>query len=190
MVLLVACIPMGLLVDLNINRANAVFVPLIVCAAVAIDALLRSVRRFAPRRSLRVAFVVVIVAALAVPTVGFAFAYAGDDYRQSLDGDFNPSLPAALAVARSFAGDRPLYVTSSVRLAYVQVLWYERVPVPQFLAGSPTTSDPDFGSYVFSADRIVGETVYLVRESEAAPCASPAQERVASGRWRIGVCPG
>jgi 4-amino-4-deoxy-L-arabinose transferase-like glycosyltransferase len=189
-VLLVACIPLGALVHLDINRANAVFVPLIVCAAVAIDALLRTVRRFVPRRSLRAAFAVVMVAALAVPTVGFAMVYAGDDYRQRLDVDFNPSLPAALAVARSVAGDRPLYVTSSLSLGYVQVLWYERVPVPQFLAGSPTTSVPDFGPYVFAADRIVGETAYLVRESETAPCASPAQERVVSDRWRVGVCPG
>jgi len=190
MALLVSCIPLGVLVDLNINRANAVFVPLIVCAAVGSDALWRSVRRFVPRRSLRVACVVAMAAALAVPTVGFAIAYSGDDYRQSLDGTFNPSLPEALAVARSVAGDRPLYVTSSLRIAYVQVLWYERVPLMQFLAASPTTSDPDFGSYVFSADRIIGETAYLVRQSEAAPCASPGQERLVSNSWRVGVCPG
>jgi len=141
---------MALMADMNINRINIIFYPLILLAAAGLLALWNFRERAGK-------------AAVAVFAVYFAMfaSYYFTDFPRKIGPSFHESLGEAIRSA-SAAADGGVAVTASANMPYIYVLFYERTDPREFLS-SVRYADPDapfrqvlsFGKYRF--DRLDGQ---------------------------------
>lgn len=180
----VACLPLFLLIPLNINQSNALYIPLIVCAA---DMVVVIANRLGGKRG--ALWIGVFALYLLIVAFYFASFYFSEKYTEAAKTNFNPDLSVMMPLARDEAAGQPLYVTDSLLLNYVQTLWYLKINPTEFQKYSPTFTDTQFANYYFSANTLPNHTsfTFLIRSTDTYPCQMPAI-RHSTKDWIIGVC--
>lgn len=121
---LAACSIFGVLQPVNINRINTIFIPLILCAALATDWLATNYRPL----------YIAALAGLAIGFVWFTIEYHGEQYRTMIDSKFH----AGLLEAIQYASDKtpgPVCVTDKIDMPYIYVLFVEK-PDPRMVMGT------------------------------------------------------
>lgn len=167
-----ACIPLLLIIQVNTNRINAIYLPLVALAGFGCSRMLDI--PFVQRR--RGAFVAVVLGAFFAVSALFVTRYFSPQYAATIADNFNPGLSAALKRAESQERpDRPVLITDNLALNYVQTLFYLKVDPERFQRSGATWKHPDFGQFHFepqSSERLTRPYTFLVRESDRPPCKS------------------
>jgi 4-amino-4-deoxy-L-arabinose transferase-like glycosyltransferase len=144
---IVACLPLIVLVPLNISRAIAVFVALMAMAAYGGDVLFNAVEN----RYVKYGLTAVAAVLFFTPMLRFVREYYGPVYAREAKYTFNPELPDALATAQTMAApSTPIFVTPEVWLNYVQVLFLTKTDPHTYQTSGASWGRPDFGPYRFS----------------------------------------
>lgn len=184
---LVACVPLFVAVPLNISRSIALFVPLIVMAAVGFHALLAAMR--AP--AYRIAVTGICGVLLLLPTLRFVHDYYGPVYAGEVAPTLYPELAAALEeVQRLGPAQMPIYVSDTILLNYVDVLFTLKIDPRRFQDSGATWDDPDFGRFRFSRQTALqaGRSIaFLLAHGEPPLCPTPTETHKV-GALEIGVC--
>jgi MFS family permease len=184
-----ACVPLFFVAAVNINQVNAMFVPIVILAAVGLSGLWKL--KLSDSRYLQGRYVSIILIALIVcNSWGFTANYFGQAYKQNSAAAFFTGLDTALRAADAY-GDTslPLYVSEDINLNYVQTLFYLKVPPKVFQAAQPTPGQVNFGRYIFYKKDIASlqSYNYIVYSQETPDCMGQRQETVLS-QWKIGSC--
>ncbi|MDB5183467.1 MAG: hypothetical protein JWO07_148 [Candidatus Saccharibacteria bacterium] len=181
----IACIPLFLTIPLNINRSNALYLPLIVCLA---DGILVIARLF-HRRLLSTVFIAVAAICVLVINIHALTVYFSPTYAEATSDNFNPTFSSALAKAHDRSAAGPLYVTDSLSLNYMQVLWYQKINPVEFQHSGSSFDHQQFENYYFSTASIPRghDYTFLVRDNEATPCKTPQHVEHLQD-WKIGQC--
>jgi 4-amino-4-deoxy-L-arabinose transferase-like glycosyltransferase len=160
---LVAAVLLELVMVSNINRLGVLFIPLVYLLA-------RAVRFIASRSRVLLAVVILLYG---IWFAQFAQAYFVE-YPQQVGPQFFESLGPAINTAAS-GTSREIYVTTSVNMPYIYVLFYQQIDPHEFLA--TVKYDPNFDEFrhviSFSrwhfgpaADMPPGAGAYVVSNSE------------------------
>jgi hypothetical protein len=170
---------------LNVNQANALFIPLIVLAAIAI---IRSAQAF-PRQYSRV-FVGLVCGYVVVSGAAAYWQYFSPSNARAMATNYHPELSRAIEVVQTkVSSDTPLYISDSIALNYVQTLFYTHTRPSVFQASAATVANPDFSRYRFSIERIAADEsfVYLANMNDEIPCIR-ATTLWQDGDWVIRRC--
>lgn len=107
----------------NINRVNAVYLPMIIFTAIGISSFIKSKTQL-----------ISIAAAYSICFAGFTMQYFGDSYRQSISAEFYDSFDEAIIKADELSqGTQNVYVTANVNMPYIYVLFYTQTPPAEFI---------------------------------------------------------
>jgi Gpi18-like mannosyltransferase/4-amino-4-deoxy-L-arabinose transferase-like glycosyltransferase len=117
---LVATIPLFFLFPLNINRANALFLPLIALCAIGMSGLYDSINT----KQTKMAVVSLVLAALTVYNSLFCLYYF-KNYNNDIKDAFNTGFDVALMQARSsVSANEPMYISDGIGLNYIYTLFF------------------------------------------------------------------
>ncbi len=191
---LLSCVPLLLVVPVNVTRANAVYIPIVALAARAIVAIDGGLAEGRLRMIVRAA----ALAWLLLGTAHFAHHYFRTFPRLAAPA-FNRGLDQAIAAAVS--ATRPggaLLLTETVPLNYVYFIYYAKVPPADFQEKAVYRTEPGRGFDVQSLGSVYfrrpaleaapgGPAVYLLRASEDYPCAAP-EVLFQDKWWRVYRC--
>lgn len=184
---LIACAPLFVLFPLNISRAIAVYMPLIALAGSGFSVLYTAVRS----RTYQIAVLGVLGLVLAFPTVRFVHDYFGSVYRNEISPTFYPELPEALqrAEAMDIPGG-PIYVSDTILLNYVDVLFYLKVDPATFQRSGATWNRPDFDGFRFSRSSALqsGKPLVFILAHNEPPLCADATDTQQVGALKLGVC--
>ena len=118
---LLSALAASLFIDVNVNRVNFLFLPLIWCQA---EGLLLVWRRFSPA-------LLPCLAALAVAAALLGRYYV-TDYARKLGPAFHQGLTEAIAYAESLEPEQ-IWVSGKVNMPYIYVLFTSKTDTPEFL---------------------------------------------------------
>ena len=191
---LIACLPLIFLTPLNITRANAFFIPILVLSALGFttiyDALSSSL--------LRAAMAIIAGACVLAYAALFAYNYFVF-YPNRAVAAFQTGLVTALEKTSALASpSEKFYVTSDVPIVYNYVLFSLMIPPQEFqtnarydIAENGTYVVKQFGRFYFEIDPTAlkpGESfVYVQRQAEPDLCPHP-QPGFSSALWKTGRC--
>jgi hypothetical protein len=184
---ILCCAPLFFLFPLNVSRAIALFLPLVVMAGVGFAAVFQVFRAL----SYRVVVVVICIGLLVKPTVHFIRDYFGTEYSGEIAPTFYPELPQALAKIQQMAGPgTAIYVSDTILLNYVDTLFYLKVDPRVFQQSGATWDHPDFGQFRFSRVTAMQTTrplAFLLAHHESPPCDRPENLEKVGNLW-LGEC--
>lgn len=158
-----AAVLTALIVQININRINIIFYPIVLLAAFGLYALSKRYRLAAAVSA--VAFVVYF---------GLFSSYYYTDYGGKIGPMFYESFDKAVVYA-SDATDGTVYVTDQVNMPYIYVLFYERIDPKEYQStveyrnpGGAFQQVQSFGRYVFGqpAPQPGKHAAYIVRNGD------------------------
>jgi 4-amino-4-deoxy-L-arabinose transferase-like glycosyltransferase len=185
---LIACIPICFVIPFNVSRAGALFLPLIALGAFGFVQVYGLIRKGAYRAVL----VGICAAFFLLSTARFAYFYYTYRYADEVRSTLYPELPLALKDVRELAGpSMPIYITDTILLNYVDVLFLEKVDPVMFQHSGATPEHPDFGQYRFKRESFNHELppfAFLIKQDESPVCAAPTNLRT-EGQFVIGICP-
>jgi 4-amino-4-deoxy-L-arabinose transferase-like glycosyltransferase len=148
---LLACVPMIFFIPISISRGIALFLPLIALGAVGAARILEALQRPA----YKAAFIGICLIFIMFPILRFVRAYYGAPYAEEIAPYFEAGLPDAIDRAESLAGPtQTIYVTPSILLNYVYMLFYTHTDPADFQHSGATYKHPDFGRYRFNRQTI------------------------------------
>ncbi len=196
LVWLLSCVPLLFAVEINVNRGNALFLPIIVLSAFGLKELISRLSSARWQRLAAGALSLWII----VGSMSFAARYF-TSYADTAAPNFRAGLGVALKQATAMADhDEPILVTDKIPLDYMNVLYLQAI--------SPTVFHQDVeysfdrrGLYdVHKVDRFYfnksilardikarGHYTYVIGSQEQVPCqAKPSHQ---SAYWTIGRCP-
>jgi hypothetical protein len=139
---LAACIIFGILQPINVNRINAIFIPLLISIAVALDWLGRRTQWATPA----------LVSILMLAFAAFNLAYHGAAYQQASSLKYRPGLMPAIHFASTMT-DGPVCVTDEPGQPYIYVLFSERLAPSTYLGNIAYAPSPDAERRVRSLSR-------------------------------------
>jgi len=137
--------------DPNINRVNAIYMPMIIFTAIGISNLTKEKSQLA-------AFSI----SYALCFTGFLNQYFSPEYKQQVANEFYTSLDEAILKAENVCNDgENIYVTARVNMPYIYVLFYTQ-PSPEEFIDTVVYSNPkaqfqyvsSFGNYIFEHEYI------------------------------------
>lgn len=189
----VSTLPLLFLTPLNVNRDNAIFLPLVGLSAVGVVGLVRRCKTPRWRRLIAVA----LVGSMVVYSAVFTYAYFTRE-NASISGPFHAGLGSALAEAARVSRPGELtYVSDQIVLNYVYVLYYGKIdPVDfqqhvRYVARDGVYEVHSFRTYRFQPTNpdlaSAASYVYVLSRGKHLPCASPTTLWT-SGQWVVGRC--
>jgi 4-amino-4-deoxy-L-arabinose transferase-like glycosyltransferase len=137
-----ASIVFGILEQVNVNRLNIVFIPLLICTAICVDWLSNQAR----------ASLVAAILCLIVAFVAFTIEYHGETYREAAAAKFRPGLLSAIQFA-SRQGRGAVCVTDEPDFPYIYVLFVEKLNPSTYLPTMEYVDVPGPSRHVRSLDR-------------------------------------
>jgi 4-amino-4-deoxy-L-arabinose transferase-like glycosyltransferase len=163
---LLSALAASLFIDVNVNRVNFLFLPLIWCQA---EGLLLLWRRFSPA-------LVPCLAALGVAAALLGRYYV-TDYAQTLAPAFHAGLTEAIACAEALEPAH-VWISGKVNMPYIYVLFETKADTPGFLE-TVRYRNPhgafrqvaSFGKYSFYGEPPEGVCILPVREAVGEPLA-------------------
>jgi 4-amino-4-deoxy-L-arabinose transferase-like glycosyltransferase len=183
----VSCLPIFLLMPVDVSRTSALYIPFLAMAAVGTYAVLTN----AQIRPFRLALAAVCVAFFFVSMVRFARVYYGPEYAEQINNWNYPELPEAFAKTLQTAGpNMPVYITDRVLLNNVDVLFMTKTDPALYQHSHATYDHTDFGRYRFTRATLA-ETprpfAYLIKDWEKPVCDAPIDTQK-DGQFDIGIC--
>lgn len=157
--------------DTNINRVNSIYIPLIIYSAIGAVEMIRG-------KSAAIS----VMLAYAMMFTAFGCTYFGDDYRKDISEKFFYSFDSAILKAQEIADGQTVYVTDSVNMPYIYVLFYTQTPPQEYLdtveianRNAQFQKVNSFGNYVFSVSDAYEDVpgIYILKNDQI-------QEAVAS----------
>jgi 4-amino-4-deoxy-L-arabinose transferase-like glycosyltransferase len=167
---LIASVPLLFLIPLTISRATEIFLPLLALAAIGCLQFLERLFQHTKVRALAYVVVAGCAVAFLMPSVRFIREYYGPAYAAEAAPTFNPMLPEALDAALHLAAPgTPIYLTHTIYLNYVQVLFLISVDPHLFQRSGATIARPDFGPYRFSRETLAKTSsafVFVIKDDD------------------------
>lgn len=170
----------SLLIDINVNRVNFLFLPLIYANTVGLAALIKLpawlLRKAGGIRqaALQTASAVLAAVLLWGGTIGFVATYSGT-YQAQIASAWNHGFGDAIRyAAQQRTANETVVVTALPNMPYISVLFYTQTPTPEFL-GTVVYSDESasfrwvatFSQYRFGFNGTAEEnTLYILHSSE------------------------
>jgi 4-amino-4-deoxy-L-arabinose transferase-like glycosyltransferase len=191
---LLACLPLVLLTPLNITRANALFIPVIVLSALGLTEIREALTFPFLRHAITWAAAVWILAYAAL----FAYNYF-EFYPDRAAVAFQSGLRTALEKGQALATpSEKFYMTGQVPIPYNYVLFFLKIPPQEFQTKSRYTIDKkgsyiveQFGRYYFDFNAMALKPdesfVYVLRAQEEDMCSNPEHSYVTKF-WKVGRC--
>lgn len=152
--------------DPNVNRVNAVYIPLLMMTVFGICEMLKD-----GHKKIKAA---VITAIYLVGMFGFTKEYFSDDYKQNVSREFYSSFGAAIKKADECAvDDQTIHVVTNVNMPYIYCLFYTKTPPREFINTVQYINPGDqfqlvhsFGNFVFE-DGVYDPTqgIFIVENS-------------------------
>lgn len=184
----------GLTTPLNDVRGNSLMIPLVALAAVALVAIIRELRT-SEAQILAVRFVLVLIGVYSAVFFAEYFPSYNTHYGYAA---YNVGFPATLTEAKQLAAPgENIYVTQSVNLNYVYVLYYLRSDSGDFQEHAQYTPFPGLGysvvryrNYYFtpnSPELRLKSYVYILKDGDSLVCARMVNA-FNEGGWRVGTC--
>lgn len=186
-------LPLIFVAGLNVNRSNAMFIPVIVISAIGFDSLLRSILRFSFKR---IVFGVVSVW-LALNALLFTGSYFSS-YGKQAGYAFQEGFTASFRVAQQQADSvEPIFVTQTIPLNYLYTLFFLPVNPKMFHQRADYSIENGiyvvrkFDRFYFDQDALVKDEpqsfVYIQRANEKSFC--PYSISIAETKfWTVGRC--
>lgn len=157
----------GLQIEVNINRINLIFMPLILCVAILLEWLAERSKTL-------------FIASICAFLIAFAFFtrdYFGKPYRDEIGRELSAGFLPAMDFAIQ-AGDHPICASDKVNMPYIYALFAEK-PNPLDYLNTVEYINPEaefrqvraFGRYTFGLQncRLVPNTIYILRDDERLP---------------------
>ena len=193
LILLISIMPIFFIFPLNINRVNAIFIPLIALSAIGIGGLSHSISN----KDLRRIVISLILIAVAICNSIFCFYYF-NNYNNDSKESFYPGLDVALAHARSSADvNEPIYVSDSIVGSYWYVLLFFKVDPVDFRHHSQVATingayiPLNYKNYYFDPNasklRSVPSFVALLKDNEGLSCSS-SEILYSEDMWTVERC--
>jgi hypothetical protein len=164
---LVSCLIFGILEQVNVNRINIIFIPLIICIAVGVDWLARNINTL----------FWIAVCGLLIAFTSFTIDYHGERYRALADVKFHTGFLSAMQFADKTATG-PICVTDKINNPYIYMLFLEK-PDPRSYLGSikyldtpgPFKQVGSLGRYTFGKQNCLVDpaTVYVLASEDGRP---------------------
>lgn len=183
---------LALFFELNVNRFNHFYLPLLLLAAWAIGAAVRRIPHLRYRRLAGAA----VLAAVAIQGGIFLKTYFGEYQKGSIRAHFNDGLGEAFA-AVSMLPEGPVYIGDWMQLNYVYTAFYTRYPPARFQrevqyhVNGEAYQVTRLGSYVFDRGLLEPGRAhgYLMRKAEAAEKdkANTRKIRYSNWDWEVGT---
>ena len=156
----------SLFIDVNVNRVNFLFLPLVWCQA---EGLLLLRRRFSPA-------LIPCMVALAIAAVLLGRYYV-TDYARKLGPAFHEGLTEAVAYAEALDAEQ-IWISGKVNMPYIYVLFATRADTPEFLETvrwrnprGAFRQASSFGRYRFYGEPPEGICILPAGEAEEDPLA-------------------
>jgi hypothetical protein len=183
LVWLLACLPVGILESLIMNRFNIFFIPFILCMAVPLTWLKG---RLQPARWL-------LLGILLLAFAGFTRDYFSPSLSYVIGRSFYNGILPAIDSARQ-TQDVPVCVTDKVAETYIYTLFVDPLPPGEFLA-STRFVDPNaefryvntLGRYAFGLKNCASDpgTIYVLGEGELPPNTSIHYQVEEFGNYKV-----
>ena len=149
----------------NINRLNAIYLPMIICTAIGLSDILKN-------KSTAAAAII----SYAMFFSGFCFQYFGMEYRNTVAKEFFVSFDKAILKAQEVSENNgTIYVTQRVNMPYIYVLFYTKTN-PETYIKTVSFQDPNvqfqqvlsFDRYIFNTEplRERQKGIYIVDNHE------------------------
>lgn len=195
---LISCLPLFLLIEVNVNRVNAIFIPTIVISVVGFFELKNAVSS----RYLQKFLIMSVAGWIVISSLGFSNYYF-KKYPDIIDSSFNFGLETALtkAIEVTKKGEKILISQEISRsLSYVYILFYLKRDPRSFQAYGNYIINPDgifevrsFEQFYFSPEWLslkpAESFIYLIKRRERTPCKN-SKLLYNEGIWRVGRCMG
>lgn len=134
---LIATLPLFFLMPLNINHANAIFVPLVALSAIGIGGMYSDIGHKKTKR-------ILLIAVLAM-TLSYSGLFCNEyftNYNNDISSPFNDGLDQALLTAKTqTAPGEPTYLSDNINLNYVYLLYFFRIDAHDFQQHSSVVID-------------------------------------------------
>ena len=185
---LVACVGNLLLIPSNVNRANVIYIPIIILITIGITKIGQVMSKY------RVAYYLSILSMIAIYCGLFVHSYFGVYAEQAF---FPKNLEQPFELVKN--NKNPTLITNQLRLHYVYILFYTNYPIAQFQKENPSIK----GKNQFDVRKVGNfyiEPDYLTRDGitqfdfllplDKNPCKSNTKEIVKfqNKDWKIGSC--
>lgn len=108
--------------DININRVNIIFLPLIIITALEISSAIKTKQA-----------ALAVLCTYAIFTVGFTSVFYGPNYTNQLNNLNFISFDTAIKYADKISGDETVNVTQTVNMPYIYVLFYTEESPNEYL---------------------------------------------------------
>jgi hypothetical protein len=164
---LIACIIFGILQPVNINRINNIFIPLLICIAVAIDWLGRNIKLILP----------LSICGFLIAFLSFTIDYHSQNYSDQANVKFHAGLLPAIQYATKISPGA-ICVTDRIDMPYIYVLFVETSNPSSYLntiqyidASNSFRKVRSFLRYTFGKENCPSQPdmVYLLRTDDGRP---------------------
>ncbi|MNO43859.1 hypothetical protein D3C76_340890 [compost metagenome] len=156
---------MALITDVNINRINIIFYPLIMLVAAGVFWLYHKLK---------------LAALLSVAVFAVMFGFFTNAYFREFPGEIGPAFYDSLGEAVQYASEATsgdIYVTDKVNMPYIYVLFYEKINPHDFLDSVQYINPGDafqrvasFGRYKFGTPGTQpGQAAYILGNNDPVP---------------------
>lgn len=189
-----SCVPLLFFSSLNINRANAVFIPALVIAVIGFDTFIKKINDASYRNFFRKTIVFWVLISSFLFVTNYFFFYPEKAYDA-----FNYGLNSAFFEAKLKSKDyEKILVTKQIRLPYVYILFLDKYSPSSFQKNSVYGLDKEgaydvlnFGRYYFDKSHLKLKTnesfIFIQKTTEEPFCKNPSilyQRK----KWSVGRC--
>lgn len=191
---LVSCLPLIFVAQLNINRANAFFIPVIVVSTIGFVEILKAISL----PDLQTITMWTAASWIIINSAFFSISYF-KYYPGKINIAFNDGLGTALTKANELAlPSEKILISQRIPLPYVYVLFYLKIPPPTFQLHSHYTFNSHgiyvvhtFARFYFDFDSLTLNSdesfIYALRTGDKEVCAEP-NVMYKSKFWKVGRC--
>ena len=157
----------GIIQPVNINRINIIFIPILVCIAVAVDWLGNNIKSIFP----------IIMCGFFLAFIAFTIDYHSEAYKTMSDLKFHTGLLSALQYANENS-QSPICVTDKIDMPYIYILFVDKLSPTSYLntiqytnTQGPFRQVRSLLRYTFGKLNCTNrpDTVYLFRSDDGFP---------------------
>ena len=194
---MIAALPVLLLVDANVHRFNAVFIPML---AASVNGLSRLARALSRSSRARLVLATGVSALVALQVFLFVYDYFWvfpelPEYESAFTKNYDRAIEQGIALARP---DEPILLQPGLEYSFIFTLFYTSYPPEQFHREVKYSTDlseywvRSFGRFYVGVENLPdpqGEFTYILGKWNPDPCPNP--EPAAETRlWKVGRCEG
>ncbi len=180
---IIGVLMIGIQLQVNINRINFIFLPLLLCSALPLEWLAQQSKP-------------ALLATLCIFLVAFIFFvrdYFGAKYQDEIGQAFSSGFLPAIDFA-TYSGNGPICASDEVNMPYIYALIAEK-PDPQDFLRTVKYTHPvgmtrpvrSFGRYTFGLNYcdVEPDTIYVLRENEQLPQSSTGYKETSFGYFNV-----